>query len=82
MGQTRGQSEWSGDLTLLSDTNPTPTRRVLLGQSVVHGGERVLHGAGGLVAHARHYVGVGVQRYRHCGVTQELLDEFGVGPFT
>jgi hypothetical protein len=36
----------------------------------------------GLIAHARHYVGVGVERYRHCGVAQELLDELGVGSFT
>ena len=44
-------------------------------------GECVLHGAGGLVAHARHDVGVGVERYRHGGVAQELLDELGVRSF-
>ena len=38
--------------------------------------------ARGLIAHARHYVGVGVERYRHCGVAQELLDELGVRSFT
>jgi hypothetical protein len=37
--------------------------------------------ARGLIARARHYVGVGVERYRHCGVAQELLNELGVRSF-
>jgi hypothetical protein len=35
----------------------------------------------GLVARARHDVGVGVGRYRHGGVAQELLDELRARAF-
>jgi hypothetical protein len=48
----------------------------------LHRCEGFLHGERGLIAHARHYVGVGVERNRHCSVAQELLDELGVRSFT
>jgi hypothetical protein len=41
-------------------------------------GERAFHGLCGSVAHARQYVGVGVQGYRYGGVAQLHLNELRV----
>jgi hypothetical protein len=43
-------------------------------------GEQALYGGGGLVSHAEQDVGVSVEGYGSCGVTQKLLDELGVHP--
>ena len=70
-------------LTEARDTyHPSDTNAADLGEGVLHRCERFLHGACGLIAHARHYVGVGIERYRHCGVAHEFLDELGVRSFT
>jgi hypothetical protein len=70
-------------LTEARDTyHPSDTNAADLGEGVLHRYERFLHGARGLIAHARHYVGVGIERYRHCGVAHEFLDELGVRSFT
>jgi hypothetical protein len=68
-----------GEVPALFDTTLTPLR--LVSECLVDGRERVLHGAGGVVAHAGHDVTVSVQCDRYRGVPEQLLDELGMDPF-
>jgi hypothetical protein len=76
MGQTRNQGERTEAIPAFPDTNaasPRSARRPW--------GERYLHGTSCMTAHTRHDVGVGVQGYRYCGVSQELLDVLRMSSF-
>jgi hypothetical protein len=69
-GKTQQFTDRPADLPALFDDSLTTVGATL--------GEYVFHRTRGMVSYPWNHVGIGVQRDRHCGMAQKLLDVFGM----